>query len=104
MKRSFRISAIITLLSVGLFSCKKYLEVKPEDQFVESSVYSTEQGFINHLNGLYQDMGSTSLYGGNLTLTFVGVLGQEYNVSGTAGHDWYQHANYIYTNSSQNRQ
>ena len=100
MKRSFRISAIIILLSAGLFSCNKYLDVKPEDQFVESSVYSTEQGFINHLNGIYQDMGSTALYGGNLTLTFVGVLGQEYNVSGNAGHDWYQHANYTYTNSA----
>ncbi|ACU60756.1 RagB/SusD family nutrient uptake outer membrane protein [Chitinophaga pinensis] len=99
MKRSFRIAAIITLLSAGLFSCKKYLDVKPEDQFVESAVYSTEQGFINHLNGLYQDLGSASLYGGNLTLTFISVLGQEYNVSGTSGHDWYQHANYTYTNS-----
>jgi starch-binding outer membrane protein, SusD/RagB family len=99
MKRSFRISAIITLLSAGLFSCNKYLDVKPEDQFVESAVYSTEKGFINHLNGIYQDMGQSELYGGNLTLTLVSVLGQEYNVSGNASHDWYQHANYTYTNT-----
>lgn len=99
MKRSLQIPVIITLLSAGLFSCNKYLDVKPEDQFVESAVYATEKGFINHLNGIYLNMGKDALYGGDLTFTLVSVLGQEYNISSTSSHNWYQHANYAYTNS-----
>lgn len=100
MKRSFWISAIIILFSGGLFSCNKYLDVKPEDQFVESGVYTTERGFTNHLNGIYLSLGDETLYGGNLTATLLSVMGQEYNVSANASHTWYQHANYAYTNSA----
>ncbi|MCF6404652.1 RagB/SusD family nutrient uptake outer membrane protein [Chitinophaga filiformis] len=99
MKRSLRICAIITSLSAGLFSCNKYLDVKPEDQFVESAVYASEKGFINHLNGIYLDMGQGALYGGDLTFTLVSILGQEYNISSNSSHNWYQHANYAYANS-----
>ncbi|QHS59343.1 RagB/SusD family nutrient uptake outer membrane protein [Chitinophaga agri] len=99
MKRSCWISAIIILFSGGLFSCNKYLDVKPEDQFVESGVYTTERGFTNHLNGIYLDLGDERLYGGNMTATLLSVMGQEYNVSANAAHTWYQHANYAYTNS-----
>jgi len=99
MKRSLQISAIILTFVTGLFSCNKYLDVKPEDQFVESAVYATETGFINHLNGIYINMGGDDLYGGKLTFTLLGVMGQEYNVSANSSHNWYQHANYAYTNS-----
>lgn len=99
MKRSLLICTIIVLATV-FSSCKKYLDVKPEDKFLESTVFSSASGFTSLLNGIYIDMGATALYGENLTLTTVDVLGQQYNVSATSTHSWYYYANYTYTNST----
>ncbi|MBD0833449.1 RagB/SusD family nutrient uptake outer membrane protein [Aestuariibaculum sediminum] len=59
-------------------SCDNYLDVKPENKFLEEQVFSTKQGISDALNGIYGDMISNNGYGGNLTLTAVELLGQRY--------------------------
>jgi hypothetical protein len=76
-------------------SCKKWLDVKPQDKFLESQIYSSEQAAVMALNGLYLQMASNDLYGQNLTMGTLDIMGQMYNVPGTTTYN--KVANYAYT-------
>jgi len=81
MKRIFTIAIIVlSTLSTG---CKKWLDVKPEDKFIEDEVFKNPQGFIDALNGIYLDLGSTDMYGFELTMGTMDLLAQYYNISPT---------------------
>lgn len=69
------------LLLLSFTSCSKWLDVKPEDKFVESDVFSTPQGFIDVLNGIYLDLGTNSMYGRDLTMTTFDIMAQYYYIS-----------------------
>ena len=69
---------LLTLLT-GLGSCKKFLDVKPEDSVLESQLYSSEEGFQMHLNGIYLALTDDAMYGGALTMEMLEVLAQRYN-------------------------
>jgi len=69
----------ITLTS----SCKKWLDVQPEDKFTKDQIYRTPEGVAEVINGFYQKLGNESLYGGNLSLTVLDVLAQRYRISST---------------------
>lgn len=60
-------------------SCSKYLDVQPEDLFLEGYVFSSPSEVRKALNGVYISMAKTDLYGLNLTSGTVDVLGQYYN-------------------------
>lgn len=58
------------LIIVGLTfftSCKKYLDVQPQSQIDETKLFSSDEGFREALNGVYDLCAAQSLYGGNLT-------------------------------------
>lgn len=62
----------LTILSVVLFSlagCESWLDVRPESEVSESQMFSTEQGFMDALYGVYVNMGKEDLYGGTMPLT-----------------------------------
>lgn len=63
-----------------LASCKKFLDVKPEDKILEADAFASVKGINTALNGLYIDLAKSDLYGDNLTLTTVDILAQRYNV------------------------
>lgn len=86
---------IILALFAGLGSCKKYLDVKPEDSVPEDVLYSSEEGFRQHLNGIYLQLTSESLYGGQLTMEMLDVLAQRYNSSSL--NNYYYLGAYDYT-------
>ncbi|SMC70601.1 SusD family protein [Pedobacter nyackensis] len=67
---------------LGLSSCQKWLDVKPEDKYIEEDVFKTEQGFANALNGIYLKLGSSDMYGGSLTMKTTDLLAQYYANSG----------------------
>ena len=85
MKRYLKI--IIGAIAGVMFttSCSDYLDVKPENQFLEETMFSTEIGIQTVLNGIYLDMTSQSLYGGNLTMSTVDIMGQLYKTKTTNG-------------------
>ena len=72
--------ALLLLLSVALMatSCKKFLDVQPEDKYTEEQVYSSEKAIQQALNGLYFNLASNQLYGASLSNTTVEVLGQRF--------------------------
>jgi hypothetical protein len=95
MKKNYT-KIIVALLSLSvLASCKKYLDVKPEDKILEADTYSTKRGINSVLNGLYLNLAKNNLYGDNLTLTTVDILAQRFNVPST--HVLYNIASYNYT-------
>lgn len=80
MKTTYiKIMAVLITLS-AFTSCKKFLNVKPEDKILEDETFSTVQGINTALNGLYINLAKNSLYGDNLTLSTVDILAQNYNV------------------------
>lgn len=92
-----RITTVI--IAILVLSCNKYLDVKPEDKFLDAQVYGTEASVKNALNGIYLNMAKPALYGENLSTTTVDVLARYYNISSTA-HKMYTIANYNYADDS----
>lgn len=88
-----------TLLIFGILvvSCSDYLDVEPEDKYLENQVFGSEDGFYNVLNGVYLSMASAELYGGNLTMSAVEALGQRYDLSD--GHVFAPYKDYSYDES-----
>lgn len=72
---------IIIFLVIGFSSCQKWLDVKPEDKYIEDDVFKTPQGFANALNGIYLTLGSSNMYGGTLTMQTTDLLAQYYAYS-----------------------
>lgn len=94
-------NALLFLLAVALStaSCKKFLDVQPEDKYTEDQVYSSEKAIQQALNGLYFNLAANNLYGSNLTNNAIEVLGQRfYTVSGGGNNTPFLQA-YTYTNS-----
>lgn len=79
---------IVLALFTGLVSCKKFLDVKPEDSVPEDVLYSSEEGFRTHLNGIYLQLTNESLYGGQLTMEMLDVLAQRYNSSSLSNYQY----------------
>ncbi|MBD0824900.1 RagB/SusD family nutrient uptake outer membrane protein [Aestuariibaculum marinum] len=82
-------------LCIWFLSCDDYLDVQPEDKYLEEQLFSTEEGVFTALNGIYAKMVAQSAYGGDLTMRTVELLGQRYNV-GDNRHRGYIYANYLY--------
>ncbi|MBC9911526.1 RagB/SusD family nutrient uptake outer membrane protein [Chitinophaga varians] len=94
MKKRILFSVIILVIFTAT-SCKKWLDVKPRDKVIESTLLENETGFMTALNGVYLDMTDDRSYGGQLTMQMTEVLAQRYNVGG--GHNLYKLASYQYT-------
>ncbi|MGF7232934.1 RagB/SusD family nutrient uptake outer membrane protein [Arachidicoccus sp.] len=97
MKKRYQFCSLIAIiLMLSLASCKKWLNVKAPLQVDQNTVYSTQQGFREVLNGVYLQMGSQSLYGRDLTFGLMSVLGRSYDttISAAIGNLYYEGAKY----------
>lgn len=80
-----KLKNITTLLPVYLFglllsfsSCKKWLDVDPKTQVKETKQFSSRQGYIDALFGIYQGAADIRSYGGQLSYQFLDILAQRY--------------------------
>lgn len=73
----------LLLTSLTIASCSDFLDVVPQDKILEDQAYSSEAGVQNIHNGLYLQLAVNSLYGRQLTMDAVEILGQQYNMSGS---------------------
>ncbi|MCX2452451.1 RagB/SusD family nutrient uptake outer membrane protein [Pedobacter sp. PLR] len=92
---------IIAVAGLGILlstaSCKKWINNTPEPlQVDESIIFSTEKGFQEALTGVYLQMGAESLYGRDLTVGVLSLLGRSYdlNLNESIGGLFYQSARY----------
>jgi len=97
MKKTYIQLMMLLFAMVALASCKKYLNVQPEDKLLEPQVFSTKRGINTVLNGLYINIAKNNLYGDNLTLSTVDILAQRYSIPST--HTLYKVATYAYTDA-----
>ena len=61
-----KILIMIGMLSIGIVSCKKFLDTKPTDSLVQAEYYNTETKLMNALAGVYQPLATAGLYADNL--------------------------------------
>lgn len=103
MIRNIKLIVFITLLFSGIFSCKKYLDVRPKSQIKEEALLDNEKGFADALTGIYTLMARRTLYGDNLTLSFLDVLAQRYKSDKQTSPYWdLVHYNYMSNTSKLN--
>lgn len=76
-----KILLIGLILLTGLFSsCKKWLDVQPESEIAEPVLFSTETGFMEAINGVYNKANTKELYGKELTFGTPEALAQNYSM------------------------
>jgi starch-binding outer membrane protein, SusD/RagB family len=96
-KRGFKthllVAAVLMLLLSG---CKKWLDTEAPLQVDQNELFSTEQGFKDVLNGVYLQMGNKSLYGRDLNIGLMAILGRSYDttISPVIGNLFYEGARY----------
>lgn len=99
-RRSYFIILVFSILLVlCVSSCSKWLDVRPKSQVKENDLFSTEQGFVDALTGVYTLMTNTSLYGDNMTMGFMDALAQRYDISGSSS-AFYQTGLYNYQDAN----
>lgn len=79
-----------------MFSCGEWLDVKPKSEIKSETMFETEQGFKDAITGCYIAMSDPSLYGGELTLTFLEVLGQQFELYAGTGSRYFLAQQYAY--------
>lgn len=57
---------MLTVLSMSVASCKKFLDTVPNDQLVSTDYYNTAAKLNNALAGVYQPLSSAGIYGDEL--------------------------------------
>ncbi|MHA4807340.1 RagB/SusD family nutrient uptake outer membrane protein [Flavitalea flava] len=93
MNKKLMIAMVVFFGWTILPACKKYLNVKPDDKFLESQLYNSKVGVESVLNGIYLQLPTAPLYGENLSTTCVELLGQRY----FSDAQWSTLASYNYT-------
>lgn len=97
MKKNIAVILAISLVFT-MASCKKWLEINPEDRIMEEKLFSNREGFITALNGVYIEMNNTTLYGGNMQVDIFDVMAQYYLTKGEHAYQYY--AKYDYEQAS----
>lgn len=83
MKKKNIVSIVSAVIFLSLTSCSDWLDVKPKTSVNEEDLFARELGFKEALTGVYVQMGSTSLYGREMTYGIVDALAQRYRVENT---------------------
>ena len=66
---------VVLVCGVG---CSSFLDVQPKDKQSEKQLFATRGGFYTAVNGMYNKMASSALYGKNLSYELVDVISKRY--------------------------
>ena len=80
MKR-IKIKYILPLLFVIFTGCDNWLEVDPKSEIDTEKLFETTDGFTIAMNGIYANLSSANLYGGELKYYFVDALAHTYTIT-----------------------
>jgi hypothetical protein len=78
-------TATLAALALVVASCNSWLEIQPEDRIMSEELFKERAGFLVALNGVYASLNLPALYGENLTVGMVDVMGQYYDCRSMAG-------------------
>jgi hypothetical protein len=82
-------------------SCEQWFDVSAKSELKGDDLLSNEQGFRDALIGCYASMSSANLYGSQLTMTYMDVLGQYYSTASTQLNSFQYAYSYTYSNSTE---
>jgi starch-binding outer membrane protein, SusD/RagB family len=94
MKKIVQYVLFLLPLSLALGSCKKWLDVKPQDKFTDLQIFSSKPLVYQALNGIYLSISKNNLYGDNLTMSVPEILAQNYNIPVAGVYNNYASYNY----------
>jgi starch-binding outer membrane protein, SusD/RagB family len=94
-----KIGSICLMLTLLLGSCKKWIDVKPGDRLAEDELFSTTQGYLNALNGVYVEMTNDAVYGGQMSVSVLDVMASYYYITGST-HRFSDLTSSLYTTSN----
>lgn len=83
------------MLPVFLGACSKWIDVQPSDRLAEDKLFSTREGYLTALNGVYAELTNPAIYGENMTVSTLDVLGQYYFLTAST-HRFYDFATFAY--------
>lgn len=100
MKAKIFLSIKISVLCVVLFaSCNKWVDLPPKDRLTQKVLFSTKEGYLKALVGIYSEFSNTSLYGRDLTMGMLDAMAQYYNM-GDAEHTQLPFASFDYASDT----
>ncbi len=91
MKRIYIFLIIVGAL--GMSGCSDWLDVLPKTSVPETDLFEDEFGFKDALTGFYLKMGTTALYGKEMTFGYMDMLAGRYNHAPNM-YDWETVYNY----------
>lgn len=93
----------ITLLAIFMLStsvsCSKFLEVQPSDRVTQKELLKDYRGFYTLLNGIYAELNTNNLYGGNLSMGMIDVMAQYYDAA-KQNHPYLPFMTYSYSDAA----
>jgi hypothetical protein len=97
--------ALFFLIIVAFTSCNDWLDVSPTDKMLEKQQYASEENINSATNGLYRQLTSENLYGGQLTQTTLELMAHYYTYSPNSITDptyinFYELGHYNYTSGN----
>ena len=98
MRTKYYYTLLAVTMLFSLSACNDWLKVDMEDGIMEEALYSTNEGYLSTLNGIYGNMNSA--YVPFMTMGAVDVMAQYYNVQRSQGHPFYAYANYDYSGTT----
>lgn len=84
------------MFSLLLGACNKWIDVKPSDRLNEDQLFSTREGYLNALNGVYVELTNSALYGENMSFSTLDVLANYYFMN-ISTHRYYNTTTFVYT-------
>ena len=92
------------LLTASLFttSCSDWLDVAPSNQVNGDKLFEVGDGYRNALNGIYLNLGTSSMYGKSISWGFMDVIAQYYQSGSSymkSTSSYYKAANYKFDDS-----
>lgn len=91
-----KIATICILLTALLAGCSKWIDVKPSDRLSESEVFSSKEGYLTALNGIYAELTHADIYGENMTVSSLDVMANYYFMT-LSTHRYYDFTVFTYT-------
>lgn len=73
-----RVIIYFSLLLVAVSGCSDFLDIQPKDKQSEEQLFATRGGFYTAVNGIYNKLASSTLYGKNLTYEMIDILAFRY--------------------------
>lgn len=85
-----------SLALIAFCSCNSWFDVNPKTEVKNDELFSSASGFRSALIGVYTSMAQRELYGGELTMGTVDVMGQYYDLLNNT-HTYYYAEHYDYS-------